>query len=98
MNEKLLVRRISISANRLIEESIHNTHDAVEQLDLFTDYDAKAKLQEAEEAALDREKRVQKTMLSLKKKYGKNAIVKGMNLQKGATTLERNKQVGGHKE
>ena len=50
-----------------------------------------------EDAALEREKRMQKAVLSIKKKYGKNAILKGMNLQEGATAMERNNQIGGHK-
>ena len=51
----------------------------------------------ADPADLERERRMQKAMLSIKKKYGKNAILKGMNLEKGATTIERNRQIGGHK-
>ena len=50
-----------------------------------------------EEAALDREKRMQEAMLSIKKKFGKNAVLKGMNLQEGATARDRNEQIGGHK-
>ena len=68
-----------------------------EQLDLFTDYEAQRKKQEEEEAALDREKRMQEAMLSIKKKFGKNAMLKGMNLQEGATARDRNEQIGGHK-
>ena len=56
------------------------------------------KKKEEEEAQLTREKKMQKTILEIKKKFGKNAIIKGMNLEEGATTLERNKQIGGHKE
>ena len=52
---------------------------------------------EEEEAALDREKRMQEAMLSIKKKFGKNAVLKGMNLQEGATAKDRNEQIGGHK-
>ena len=68
-----------------------------EQLDLFTDYEAELKRREEENAALEREKRMQQAVLSIKKKFGKNAILKGMNLEEGATTLERNLQIGGHK-
>ena len=68
-----------------------------EQLDLFTDYKAKEQEQVKEEAALEREKRMQQTMLTIKKKFGKNAILKGMNLQEGATAKDRNEQIGGHK-
>ena len=57
----------------------------------------KRQKQEEEEAALNREKRMQEAMLSIKKKFGKNAVLKGMNLQKGATARDRNEQIGGHK-
>ena len=72
--------------------------DNVEQLDLFTDYAAVQAEKEAEEAELARERKMQNTVLQIKKKYGKNAILKGMNLEEGATTLDRNRQIGGHKE
>ena len=93
----LLVRRINITANNVVDENSIKKADSCEQLDLFTDYNALQKKRAEEEAELDREKRAQKAMLSIKKKYGKNAILKGMNLQEGATTVERNKQIGGHK-
>jgi DNA polymerase V len=69
----------------------------MEQLDLFTDYTALKAQQEAEDAALERERQIQETMLTIKRRFGKNAILKGMNLEKGATTMERNRQVGGHR-
>ena len=71
--------------------------DNFEQLDLFTDYVAEQAKKEEEEAELVREKKMQKAMLEIKKKYGKNAVLKGMNLEEGATTVDRNKQIGGHK-
>ena len=55
------------------------------------------KKKEEEEAELVRERKMQETILDIKRKYGKNAIIKGMNLEEGATTLERNRQIGGHK-
>ena len=61
------------------------------------DYAAAQAKKEKEEAELAREKRMQQAMLKIKKKYGKNAILKGMNLEEGATTVNRNKQIGGHK-
>ena len=63
------------------------------QLDLFTDWQAKEK----EEAELEREKRRQQAVLTIRRKFGKNAILKGMNYQEGATTKDRNAQIGGHK-
>ena len=97
VDRNLLVRRINITANRLVDESSVKKEEAYEQLDLFTDYEAQRKKREEEEAALDREKRMQEAMLSIKKKFGKNAVLKGMNLQEGATARNRNEQIGGHK-
>lgn len=93
----LLVRRINITANNVVDESSIEKADACEQPDLFKDYDALQEKRAEEESKLEREKRVQKAVLSIRKKYGKNAVLKGMNLQEGATTIERNKQIGGHK-
>ena len=97
MNQNLLVRRINVTANHVVAESEVRKHSDVEQLDLFTDYNALRKERAVEEADLEREKRLQKTLVELKKKFGKNAVLKGMNLQEGATTIERNQQIGGHK-
>ncbi len=98
IDEKLLVRRINVTAAHIIEEAAAPKPEPYEQLDLFTDYHALQEKQAVEEAALAREKQRQKAMLSIKKRYGKNAILKGMNLEEGATTIERNHQIGGHKE
>ena len=98
VDKNLLVRRVNISANHVVDEETIYKKDSFEQLDLFTDYEALQAKKEAEEAQLEREKSMQKAMLEIKKKYGKNAILKGMNLEEGATTLDRNKQIGGHKE
>lgn len=95
--DNLLIRRVNIVANRLVSESDIPAPPSCEQLDLFTDYAARDASQEAEDEALADEKKLQHVMLELKKKYGKNAILKGTNLQEGATTIDRNKQIGGHK-
>ena len=97
VNPDLLVRRVTLVANHLMDESEAGKTESYEQLDLFTDYGALAREKEAEEAKLEKERKLQEAMLSVKKKYGKNAILKGMNLQEGATTMERNRQIGGHK-
>jgi DNA polymerase V len=98
VDKNLLVRRVNITANHVVDERTVQKKSGFEQIDLFTNYtDAQAKKEE-EEAALEREKKVQRTILAIKKKYGKNAVLKGMNLEEGATTLARNKQIGGHKE
>jgi len=97
VDKNLLIRRVNITANHVVDEATTQKKDDFEQLDLFTDYEDMKKKKEEEEAELMREKKMQKAMLEIKKKYGKNAIIKGMNLEEGATTLERNKQIGGHK-
>ena len=97
VNEELLVRRITITANKLVgEETIKHTEDS-QQLDFFTDHEAQRKKQEAEEADLEDEKHLQQAVLGIRKKFGKNAVLKGMNLQEGATAKDRNGRIGGHK-
>ena len=96
-DKSLLIRRINITANKLVDESAVSKKEEFEQLDLFTDYQAREKEEAKEEADLEREKRMQRAMLDIKKKFGKNAILKGMNLQEGATAKDRNEQIGGHK-
>lgn len=97
VDKDLLIRRINITANKLVDEHTVTNDDAYEQLDFFTDYEAVKKQKEKEDADLERERHMQEAMLSIKKKYGKNAILKGMNLQEGATAKDRNAQIGGHK-
>lgn len=97
VDPKLLVRRITITANRVIDEKAAQRKDEYQQLDLFTDYEAEESRQREEQTELEREKRMQKAMLDIKHKFGKNAILKGMNLQEGATAKDRNSQIGGHK-
>jgi len=97
INKKLLIRRINISANRLIPESEVSENTAPEQLDIFTDYKEVERQKQAAEAEFEREKRLQNTIISLKKKFGKNTILKGMNFEEGATAKDRNQQIGGHK-
>lgn len=97
VDQSLLIRRVNISANHVVDENSVSKDEVYEQLNLFTDYKAKEKEKEEENKTLQREKQLQLAMLDIKKKYGKNAILKGINLEEGAMTVERNKQVGGHK-
>lgn len=97
VNPDLLVRRVSITANNVIDESQIAKETQYEQLELFTDYQAKEAEEVLEEEELKKEKRLQQAMISIKKKYGKNAVLKGTNLTEGAMTKERNNQIGGHK-
>lgn len=93
----LLIRRVTIAANHLVDENQAAAKEQFEQLDLFTDYAALERERKEEEERLSRERKLQEAMLSIKKKFGKNAILKGTNLQEGATAMERNHQIGGHK-
>ena len=97
INPDLLIRRVTVTANHLVDETQVVKEESYEQLDLFTDYEALEQEKKREEEKLAKERRLQEAMLAVKKKYGKNAILKGMNLQEGATTIERNRQIGGHK-
>ena len=94
----LLVRRVNIVANHVVSEVLVSEQQTMEQLDLFTDYEALERKRKEEKEALQKERKMQEAMLSIKKKYGKNAILKGMNLQEGATAKNRNSQIGGHKK
>ena len=96
VDPNLLIRRLSISANKLLDEASVPKEEETEQLDLFTDYAAKEQQAQADEAAHAKERKIQEAMLGIKKKYGKNAILKGMNLEEGATAKERNQTIGGH--
>lgn len=97
VDKNLLVRRVNITANHVVDENSLVKQPSIEQLDLFTDYDAVQKKSEEHEAALEREKKVQEAVIKIKNKFGKNAVLKGMNLEEGATTVDRNRQIGGHK-
>ena len=97
MDKNLLSRRIYLTANRVVSESDASQADAPQQLDLFTDYAAQQAQRELEARQLEKERSIQETVLSIKKKYGKNAILKGMNLEEGATARDRNGRIGGHK-
>ena len=98
VNPDLLVRRLSLVTNRVIPESVAAEQNRVpQQLDLFTDYEALEKQKQEEKAKRDKERRLQETQLKIKQRFGKNAILRGLNFEEGATAKERNKQIGGHK-
>ena len=97
VDPNLLIRRIYVVACRLSDESSAKQEETFEQLDLFTDYAALEQKKQAEKVKKEKERKLQEAVLSVKKKYGKNAMLKGMNLQEGATSVERNRQIGGHK-
>ena len=97
VDKNLLVRRVSVTANRVVDEHMVSNETEFTQMDLFTDYQTLAEKQKAEQARMEKERRLQEVMLSVKKKYGKNAMLKGTNLQEGATMIDRNNQIGGHR-
>ena len=97
VNKDLLIRRINVVANDVVNEKVANEKPRYEQFNLFTDYDKqdeKIKNQNKDEIE---ERKLQNVLLGIKNKYGKNSILKGMNLEEGGTTIERNGQIGGHK-
>ena len=98
INPDLLVRRLTLSINHLISEDNIKDKPKTVQLDLFTDYEELKRQQEIEEAELSKERRRQEAVLKIKKMFGKNAILKGLNYTDGATQRDRNQQIGGHHE
>lgn len=96
VDPELTVRRMYVVANNVIPEDRVPAKE-YEQLDLFTDYEAKEKAEKEKKKNLERERNIQKAVLEIKDRYGKCAMLRGMNLEEGATTIERHGQVGGHK-
>ncbi len=97
VNPDLLVRRLNLTCNHVVPEGKVNMEAAPLQLDLFSDYETETRRLREEEESLRRERRMQETLLGIKKKYGKNAILRGLDFEEGATTIQRNGQIGGHK-
>ena len=97
VNKDLLVRRVNVTACNIVDEKEADREVVHEQLDLFTMNSNKSVIDEQDKLNRKEELKLQKIMLELKNKYGKNAILKAMNLEEGATARDRNNQVGGHK-
>ena len=98
VNPDLLIRRLTLSINHVLDEDAAvQTENKYEQLNLFDNLEQVIEQEQADRAALEKEKKMQKAMLAIKKKFGKNAILKGMNLEEGATAKNRNNKIGGHK-
>lgn len=96
VDPRLLVRRMYVVADNVISEDMLD-ENVPEQVSFFVDYKEREKKQEKENLQLKKERQQQKAIIEIKKKFGKNAVLKGMNFEEGATTKERNQQVGGHK-
>ncbi|MCM1271968.1 MAG: DNA methylase [Clostridium sp.] len=97
VDKNLLIRRITLTANKVVDETSVTKQEVYEQLDLFTDYEMIEQKRAQEEAGLEKERHLQEALLNIKKKYGKNAILKGTSYTEGATAKDRNAQIGGHK-
>ena len=98
VNSKLSIRRLTITANRLVgEDTVQQEPEAPVQFNLFDNVEVQEQRLQEEEAKLKRERKIQEAMLDIKKKFGKNAILNGGSYLEGATAKERNKQIGGHK-
>ena len=98
VNPKLSIRRLTITANRLVgEDTAQQEPEAPVQFNLFDNVEVQEQRLQEEEAKLKRERKIQEAMLDIKKKFGKNAILNGGSYLEGATAKERNKQIGGHK-
>ena len=98
VNPVLLVRRLNLSVNHLIHEKQYKKQPKIVQLDLFTDFEESERQRKADLEKAEKERRRQEAILNIKKKFGKNAILKGINYADGATQKERNQQIGGHHE
>ena len=97
IDKDLLARRVNLTAANVLDEAAVEREESCEQLDFFSTSQAGQKEKEREEVELARERRRQEAMLAIKKKFGKNAILKGMDLQEDATAMDRNGRIGGHK-
>ena len=98
VDKKLTVRRMYVVANHIVyEELLDKNDEAIEQLDLFTDYEIEDSKREKKKKDLIKERKMQEAIIKIQRKYGKNAALKLNNLEEDATSIERNSMVGGHK-
>ena len=97
VDSELKIKRINITACGVVYEYQIKENRGFEQLDFFTDYEEKKRIESKRHADYEREKREQTAIIKIRRKFGKNAILKGMNFEEGATSIERNMQIGGHK-
>ena len=97
VNPTLLVRRLNLTTGHVVYENEVKNKPQIVQLDLFGDYEAEEQRMKEESEQLKKERKLQETTLQIKKRFGKNALLKGLNFQDGATARERNEQIGGHK-
>jgi len=98
INRNLLIRKIYLTVGNLTDEKELKQENQYEQVNLFTNYGKLAEKEKEEKVKLEKEKKIQNTIIDLKNRFGKNAIIKGMDLEEDATTIQRNGQIGGHQE
>ena len=98
VNPKLMVRRINISFNHVLPKEKAQLQPTIKQYDLFTNIDDEEQKDAIDQVNLQKEKKVQEAIITIKQKFGKNAVLKGTNYMESATGRKRNKQIGGHKE
>lgn len=97
IDKSLLVRRINVVANHVMQEEDVVKEDSYRQLDIFTNYEDLERIEKEQNEEFEKERHIQEAAIEIKKKFGKNALLKGMNFEEGATARERNRQIGGHK-
>ena len=95
IDKNLLTRRINVVANNVQSEDKVSNNNSFEQLNLFTEFNQN--LNEKHQKEIEKERNLQHAIIDIKRKYGKNAILKGMNFEEGGTTISRNSQIGGHR-
>lgn len=97
IDSALLIRRVNICVNNLVSESERDNLSGYEQMDFFTDYTQLEKVKRCEKERYVREKQRQNALIKIRKKYGGNSILRGTSFEEGATAIDRNSQIGGHK-
>ena len=97
IDKSLLVRRINVVANHVMREEDVVKEDSYRQLDIFTNYEDLERIEKEQNEEFEKERHIQEAAIEIKKKFGKNALLKGMNFEEGATARDRNRQIGGHK-
>ena len=97
VNPDLLIRRLNLTTNHVVSELTLKQKNQPQQLELFIDYEALDRQRKEEKARMEKERRMQEAQLKIKKRFGKNAILRGLNFDEGATAKDRNRQIGGHK-
>lgn len=97
VNRNLKIRRINLTATNVVFADNIPKEEEIKQLDLFTDYVKEKEIEYKQNIQEEKDESIQKALIEIKNKYGKNSILKGLSYEDGATQKERNTQIGGHK-